>query len=195
MHKTKPTRRILKNVAQVLGCDNGGRGSLAKKLMSRDGVDSKTLDGVASLLEVSFEQYLSDVRPYLTTVQVAALVHDGFHIGGHSINHLHYGTLTASEQISQTIDSTHLVRQRFGLDYSVFAFPYSDSGIRASFFKKLEGHIDLFFGTSAFCRDRANNIFQRFWMEDTLAPAAKILNRLYVRHEIRALIGLNEAKR
>jgi hypothetical protein len=71
MHKTKPGPRTLKSVAQVLGCKNGGRGSLVKKLMSRDGVDSKTLDGVASVLEVSFEQYLSDVRPYLTTVQVA----------------------------------------------------------------------------------------------------------------------------
>jgi hypothetical protein len=42
-------------------------------MMSRDGMDSDVLNSVASLLEVSFEKYLSDVKPYLTTAQVNAL--------------------------------------------------------------------------------------------------------------------------
>ncbi len=195
MHQLNPTPRTVKEVSRVLGCANGSRGSLVKKLVSRDGMDSKTLDGVASVLEVSFKQYLSDVQPYLTTVQLNDLVREGFHIGGHSINHFPYRTLTPSEQITQTSESTRTLRQAFGLDYSVFAFPYSDAGIRASFFEALDARIDLFFGTSAFSSDRISKIVQRFWMEDTSAPADTILNRLYIRHHVRELFGLNKAKR
>jgi peptidoglycan/xylan/chitin deacetylase (PgdA/CDA1 family) len=189
------SRPTMNKIAGVLGCSVGSRPAVKKALLSRNIRDHETLDHIASVLEVNFESYLSDVQPYLTTAQVRALIRGGFYIGAHSVDHFPYGTLTPAEQFAQTDVSMALVKQRFGLDYSLFAFPFSDHGVRASFFEAFSGQIDLFFGTSAFCRDPIQNNVHRFWMENTDDGARLILERLYARHQVRELFGLNQKKR
>ena len=186
---------ITNKVAEILGCVGGTRSGVKKGLLSHEKMDREKLDAVASLLEVNFESYLFDRQPYLTTTQVRALIQDGFHIGAHSIDHFPYKSLTQAEQFTQTSQSTALIKQKFGLDYALFAFPYSDSGARAPLFEALNGRIDLYFGTSAFCRDPIKNMVHRFWMENTRYQAGAILNRIYVRNQIRQVFGLNKKSR
>ena len=186
---------IAEKLAEVLKCHDSSHPGIIKAIMSRDNMGRETLDNMASVLEVDFESYLSGVQPYLTTSQVRSLIQDGFHIGAHSVDHFHYGTLTPGEQLAQTSDSVTFIRQKFGLNYSLFAFPYSDSGVHASLFEALGGEIDVFFGTSAFRRDRIKKLVQRFWMEDTSDSAEKILKSLYVRNKVREFAGLNKRNR
>ena len=186
---------IVNKVAEVLRCDEGAQPGINNAILSLDHLSHDMLDSIASVLGVNFEGYLSDVKPYLTSAQVSSLVRDGFYIGAHSVNHCRYRSLPEAEQIAQTIDSVALIKQKFDLDYSLFAFPFSDYGVRSSIFSNLSDRIDLFFGTSAFCTDCVTNIVQRFWMENTVDSAAKILSRLYGRNHLRRLLGRNSMDR
>jgi peptidoglycan/xylan/chitin deacetylase (PgdA/CDA1 family) len=186
---------IVKKIAEVLRCNGVDKSKIKNSILSLDCIRHETLDEIASVLEVDFENYLSSIKPYLTSDQVRSLINDGFYVGAHSVDHRRYSTLSQEEQVSQTINSTTEIKQKFELDYSLFAFPFSDYGTRKSLFDELHNRVDIFFGTSAFSNDFIVNMIQRFWMENTDRSADKILNRLYVRNQIREFTGRNLFKR
>jgi peptidoglycan/xylan/chitin deacetylase (PgdA/CDA1 family) len=187
--------KIVRKVKETLGSIHGKSCDIRKELLSSKSISRETLDRIATVLEVDFDRYLCEVKPYLTTKQVESLIHDGFHIGAHSINHFHYGTLTPLEQLTQTRESMDLIRRKFNLNYAFYAFPYTDHGVKSFHFEAMVNKVDLFFGTSTFCSDRVKNIVQRFPMEKNCGSAQKILHHLYVRHQVRELFGLNRKKR
>ena len=71
--------------------------------------------------------------------------------------------LPLEEQLRQTIESTRTVRTAFNLPYGVFAFPHSDLGVGAEFFRAIEetGLVDLSFGTAGLLDDTAPFISSR----------------------------------
>lgn len=187
--------QVTEKIAAILRRNGADRRWVRRRLLSRETLDRETLDDIASVLCVDFDEYLSDVRPYLTTEQVHGLLQDGFHIGAHSVDHTPYRVLSLADQLNQTLQSMAYVKEKFGLDYSVFAFPFSDTGISARFFEALDGQVDLFFGTSAFRRDPIDKIVHRFRMERPRNSGQEILNRLYVRNQVRKSFGVNFNKR
>lgn len=195
LDRQPPSRNTADEVAKLLGCTDASIPGIKTAILSIGSDDRDLLDRVASVLDVDVDAYLADIRPYMTVEQVNSLVQDGFYIGAHSVDHFPYKTLTLVEQLKQTRDSAALIRRQFGLDYTLFAFPFSDSGVRASFFQELVGQIDLFFGTSAFSRDGIINNLQRFWMENTDHSAERILKALYARNWVRNSSGINAKKR
>jgi len=141
------------------------------------------LDEIASVIDVNISEYLALHQPYLTQQQISKLLHNGFTIGAHSIDHPLYSALSVEDQLYQTIESVKCIREMFGLSYGVFAFPHSDKNVSAECFAQLEksGLIDLSFGTAGLVDDSIANHLQRFSLEKPMERADRIIGFQYAR--------------
>lgn len=147
------------------------KASILAERFSADGLlnisfhEKDEIDNFAKTLNVDFNEYLEKEKPYLTSIQIKDLINQGFTIGAHSQNHPLYNLLDENEQISQTLNSVNYLKQEFGLDYRVFSFPFTDDGVHKSFFKAIESHVDLTFGSAGIKKDCIRFNLQRIPME------------------------------
>lgn len=143
-----PLDALIKHVRQIKYADRG------------------LCDKLAKVMEISFQEYLESVRPFMNSDEIQSLAKQGFSLGGHSIDHPFYPPLSLEEQLRQTTNSVNYVASRFNLDYKVFAFPHYDSGVSKTFFDTLlsgpKPQIDLIFGTANHKQDISPRIFHRF---------------------------------
>lgn len=155
------------------------------------------LDTIAARLDVDFDAYLRNCRPYMTTAQVMSLLEQGFSLGAHSIDHPLYSELELEEQLRQTMESVRFVRDTFGLTYSAFAFPHKDFGVPKEFFHRLQnaGCVDISFGTAGMIPDEITSNLQRCSMEKPPLPADKIIVLEYARKLRRIAKGMDRIER
>ncbi len=148
------------------------------------------LDELEPVVGLDFKMFLAAKKPYLTSEQIRALLRDGFAVGGHSVDHPFYGDLVLSEQLRQTRQSVEFVQTKFGVDYRAFAFPHSDTGVTREFFESSygDGTLQISFGTDGLLRDPWPKHFQRFSMEKTSLPPARIVCRQYARRWFRQTV-------
>ncbi len=154
---------------------------------------NQLLSEIAQLFEIDFEKYLEKNKPYLTDNQILELIKSGFGIGAHSLNHTRYNEISTQEQITQTIESVNIIRNKYELDYGAFAFPFSDSGVSASFFSEISksNTIDLVFSADGFLDDECLFNYHRFWMENTSKTAKQIVIQNIKEKLIRQAKGKN----
>lgn len=149
-------------------------------------------DDLAALLNISFDNYLEQKKPFLSLSQVAQLVQQGFAVGGHSIDHPYYRELSLEEQVRQTRESVDFLTERFQLDYRVFAFPHSDAGISRRFFEEVldgPGRLDLVFGTANQRQDMRPGILHRFNCERPAIPIQAAVKGMLLYNGLRQLTG------
>ena len=173
--------------------------SVEKLIMSvkkMDNLDEKKLDQLANELEISFEEYLKNQQPFLTTQQVKELGNKGFSIGAHSWDHPYYHLISEEEKQRQTISSSLYIRKEFSPEYNLFAFPHSDKQLSQDFFDKIissGADIDIFFGIQNQKVELNNKVLHRFNAERPWLPMKKQLNgmlflmlfrKLFHRHKI-----------
>jgi peptidoglycan/xylan/chitin deacetylase (PgdA/CDA1 family) len=151
------------------------------------------LDQLALLIDVSFENYLIHNQPYMTSSQISQLYHDGFYIGGHSVDHPKYDEVQLDEQIRQTNQSIEWVQDRWPQEVNFFAFPFSDYGVKASFFKQVATAIS--FGTAGLKNDPVKTHIQRIPMEINHFSAPYIIRKQYLYYMAKALILKNTIRR
>jgi peptidoglycan/xylan/chitin deacetylase (PgdA/CDA1 family) len=163
-------------VGAVLGVDPR-EPDIASRVLGIPYTRRRLLDEIADVVGIDLAAYLRTKAPYLSSAQVIGLLRQGFSIGAHSIDHPEYLSLSLDDQLDQTIESVTRVREMFGLDYGVFAFPFSDHGISAEFFARLSrtSVVDLTFGTAGLMDDSAPRHLQRFSLEKPLAAAERIV--------------------
>ncbi|MBK9255912.1 MAG: polysaccharide deacetylase family protein [Saprospiraceae bacterium] len=157
-----------------------------------------TIDKLAIKTGCNFEQYLSDVKPYMNKYEIEELIQKGFLFGAHSIDHPLFSEIEESEQLKQTIESMNFVQSTFDLDYRYYAFPFTDTGVKQSFFKKLysgTNTIDISFGTSGLKKDRTPHHWQRIPMESNNLSAEKILKSEYLYYLMKGFTGRNTIRR
>jgi peptidoglycan/xylan/chitin deacetylase (PgdA/CDA1 family) len=135
------------------------------------------LDAMADVMNMDFGRYLSASEPYLTTSQIRKLIHNGFTIGAHSVDHPLYSALSLEDQIKQTIDSVRFVRERYHLRYGLFAFPHSDHNVSRDYFCRIaeSGLVDLSFGTAGLIDDSTPKHFQRFSLDNPVETASEVV--------------------
>lgn len=143
------------------------------------------LDDLAKAVNYSFDEHLSEKKPYLTTVQINDLLKRGFTIGAHSKNHPLYADLVLKEQLQQTKQSLDFVQNTFNIDYKAFSFPFTDLGVTKAFFKKMEREIDISFGISALKNDDINFNFHRISLEVDDENVEHFLVKLYLRYLVK----------
>jgi peptidoglycan/xylan/chitin deacetylase (PgdA/CDA1 family) len=166
----------------------------AKGLLDFSAENEREIDELAILLGENFEEYLKNNQPYLTSEDVKSLIEDGFTIGAHSKNHPKYFDISIDEQVAQTIESVDFLVQKFNLEYKVFSFPFTDDGIGVEFFKKIEGKLDLTFGTAGLKNDVIPNNLQRIPMEEN-KKGIEIIKSQYLYYLLKMFVGKNTVKR
>jgi peptidoglycan/xylan/chitin deacetylase (PgdA/CDA1 family) len=119
-----------------------------KQILSTNYSERNILDIIAETLNVDFDDYLKNSRPYLTTEELKEMQQKGFTIGAHSIDHPLYKELTLHEQIRQTLTSAEFVKNNFNEKNICFAFPFTEDGVTKEFYEKTKDEITAFFGIS-----------------------------------------------
>ncbi|MBO9684207.1 MAG: polysaccharide deacetylase family protein [Flavisolibacter sp.] len=155
---------ILKRIAEIISTPSEEYGEIRDALLKVKQANKEKLDEVATVLELSFEDYLRKKRPWLTTPELKELSSQGFYLGGHSWNHPYYQSLPFNEQVKQTIDSCSYVKQ-FQNHKTTFAFPHFDTDLSQKLFDRLlktEHKIDLLFGTQNQKNEIQNKMIHRF---------------------------------
>ncbi len=125
--------------------------TLIKYIRNLDYQQKWLADKIAALLDLDFSDYLKRQKPYLSSEDVRNLISQGFFIGSHTYNHPMLSELQENQQLAEIYSSMLDVRERFKLNYSFFAFPFSDVGMKANFLGKLynsDNEPNASFGTS-----------------------------------------------
>ena len=157
-------------------------GLRARILSIRYGEDA-LVGSLAAALELDLDLYVREVRPYLSSQEIKAMLKMGFTIGAHSHDHPHYSDLPLHVQLEQTRRSVALLQTRFGMSPRAFAFPHNDTGVSDAFFRTVfsEPVLDISFGTGGLVPHPHSRNIERVKMENGRASAAQILARQLVR--------------
>lgn len=152
--------------------------------------NKEILDNVAPVIDVSFQEYLSKHRPYLTTNQINELIQKGFSFGSHSVSHPYYNALPEDIQVQETLDCLNYLVDTFGIKERLFSFPYTDFGVTKSFFDKIGNSIDLSFGTASLKQDTISTNIQRIPMEVFgYESAEEIIKSEYLYYILKRIVG------
>lgn len=197
-------------LTDFLGRNEGKLSSLSRHLHKKDTCqlihelrsmsyqNRGTLDLWAEYVGLSFDQYLQDHQPYMSTVQIRSLAGQGIYFGAHSIDHPRYDTIPLSDQIRQTEESLSWIKHHLDPPYSLFSFPFTDYGVTSSFFDyfyKSKSPIDATFGTAGIKQDAAPNHYQRIPMDVDNRTAYTILKNEYMYYFLKSFVGKNCIKR
>lgn len=171
--------------------------NIASWILSVPYAEKEKLDAFASAIGYDFKEYLDTVRPYLTSAQIEKLIRDGFHFGGHSIDHPEYRLLSYEEQLRQTIESLRYLRETFGINYHLFSFPFTDYGVSNKFFQTIHSDtiVDLSFGGAGIKRERYPFHFQRTAFEREKLTGCDIYKIELIYSALQSVIGKNVIKR
>ncbi len=194
-----PSPSAIDALASVLGLTGKGERAIKNALMNTDERETVRIDQIAQLLEIDFNRYLADSRPYMDEKQIGEIVGKGFYIGAHSFNHLSFGRLGKAEQHDEIVRSVSDIKDRFGINYSLFSFPYTDTGVGRDVFLRLydQHHplLDASFGTSGLKQPEAYPHYQRIPMEKSSAGAEKYLKTEYFYYLLKSVAGFNRIRR
>ncbi|MEO7046098.1 MAG: polysaccharide deacetylase family protein, partial [Ferruginibacter sp.] len=180
----------------ALQCGTKQIETIINKLKNIQQTDENILDKIASGIGFSFENYLDTIQPFLTTPQIESLITKGFSIGGHSVNHPYYPSLTLGEQIKETVDCLHSLSENYNLKNKLFAFPHSDKEIPQSFFDKINlDDVELFFGIQNQKREIKNRVLQRFNAERPGVSLQKQIKSVMVYNWMMERLGRNIVSR
>jgi peptidoglycan/xylan/chitin deacetylase (PgdA/CDA1 family) len=170
------------------------RGLLEVSYKTRD-----VLDELASIVNIDFNEFLLKQRPYMDSAQISSLIQQGFTFGAHSIDHPEYRFIDEKEQIRQTAESISMVSGKFGIREKVFAFPFTDHGVKKTFFDiifdPLQPLAQLTFGGAGLKQDSIRRNIQRIAFEGTSLDAKQILGTEYLYYMIKAIFGKNLIRR
>lgn len=148
------------------------------------------LNDIADLIGFSFEEYRNTNKPYLTSVQINELKEKGISFGSHSVSHPCYAELGEEEQILQTVDCLHFLKERFDIDERVFSFPFTDYGVKKSFFDSISKETDWTFGTANMKLDSIQTNLQRIPMEiEGIKNAENLIKKQYFYFIIKKMLG------
>lgn len=130
--------------------------------------EREKINEILDLLNFDIKAHLKEHQPYITKEQIQEMINDGFYFGGHTMTHPPLNQLTHEEQKKEIINSIDWLKENFNINYSLFAFPFSDKTISKKLLNELfkyDNNIKLF-GNSGLKKDIDTRIIQRFSLEN-----------------------------
>lgn len=124
---------------------------------------------------------------YLNEKEIEHLIHLGFTIGAHSMNHPYYSDISTEEQIHETNDSIRFIQERFNISYRVFSFPFTDTGVHINTFKSMNS--DLSFGTAGIKDDSISTHLQRLPMDNCLSNPSVFVQKHLLKFAVQSLLN------
>lgn len=156
---------------------------------------SMVLNELLILFQINTNTYLSSHNIYLKSDQVNTMISEGFYFGGHSMDHPKYDELCLTDQVNQTLNSVKWVKEKFKLNYSVFAFPLRDNNISIELFDKINSRCDVTFGVAGMGDDIIPTHIQRIDVESTGVSIKRVLKFEYLKFILRKMLGKTYYKR
>jgi peptidoglycan/xylan/chitin deacetylase (PgdA/CDA1 family) len=155
------------------------------------------LDEAAKLLDIDFEDYLKQTKPFMTTLELKNLADKGFTIGAHSHTHPLYKNLNKTMQMEESRLSIDFVKQHFNPEALLFSFPFTDDRVRMEVLKQLQQELKISasFGTAGIKNERLKNHYQRIPMDKDSSPASITIVKAALKSAIRSTLGINTIKR
>ncbi len=185
------------DIAKLLGTNNYNIEQITKIIRDLNYSDLETIDKIAKILNVKFNEFLSKNKPYLTTEQILELSSQGFIIGAHSVDHPEFFLIGEKDQKIQIIDSL-IFLEKLGIKKRYFAFPFTDYKVKATVFDIFTNGAKniISFGTAGIKRDMTNLHIQRIPMEDDKLDDAKSrIRKEYSYYLLKSLVGKNKLSR
>ena len=147
--------------------------------------------------EIDIKKYLKNNNPYLTKQQILQLKTEGFTVGAHGVTHPLFADITEREQINQVKESINFVNEIFGEKQKLFAFPFSDYGVKDTFFETIfsEKIADYTFGTAGIKNDIFKKNIQRIPIEKYGLSAKRHIKTDCLLYILKKIIGKEYVKR
>ena len=156
------------------------------------------LNELAAATGLDFDAYLKKNTPYMNSNQIKELISWGFDMGSHSLNHPRYKDLKPTEQIHQTLVCHKILESQFKLSSKTFAFPFTDDGVKRSFFDEIinkEG-FDLTLGGAGIKHEQIERHKQRIGLESRQKRNCKqIIHSEHIYYILKALFRKNTIHR
>ena len=158
--------------------------------------DDSRFRQLAIELEVDFEEYLYNHRPYMSWKQIKNLADDGFAIGAHSKDHPEFRFIDNETALMQIQESMRMVSSHVKGEVRAFSFPFTDFQLDKDFFRMMKNmiEINISFGTAGIKSDEAHMNFQRIPMECNYS-ASEIIGFNKLKAIVRSMIGNNIVRR
>lgn len=197
LEKLKSNNDLLKPVAELLSTKSTDLISISKALLHLNYKSIDLIESIANKIEINFEDYLKENKPYLTAEQIKDLINRGFSIGSHSVNHPFFKEIALEEQKKQLTESFHFLAENFDIESKYFSFPFSDEGVSLDFFEWLynDEKCDLTFGTSGLKHDYSRNHIHRVAFDGSLSTAEDIVKSQYFNFMVKSYLNRNNIER
>jgi len=132
--------------------------------------DEPLIDEVCRALDVDWQSFLTEKKPYLTTDKIRQMHVEGFTIGAHTVSHRKLVDLSNDEIESEISSSTTVIADMTGQEIVPFSFPHSAWGLDRDHLAQIRLRhptIGLLFDTKGLHQD-VNFIHNRIWAERPL---------------------------
>ncbi|MEY8761058.1 polysaccharide deacetylase family protein [Chryseobacterium tongliaoense] len=178
-------------IKAILQTDHLLKENIQQKILKISYHQREILNQVSEKLELDFTDFLKEQQPYLSFGQLKSLDQKGFGISSHSWDHPLYHELNLDEQLEATEKSFDYLKENNFL-YESFAFPFTDFGVKKSFFDQLFKNKDLIcsFGSAGIKLDSVTKNFHRIPMEMG-ENAEKIIKKEIAYFRLKKLLNKN----
>ncbi len=178
LHKAPRNRFLLKN----LNSNVSELGLVILWLKELRLSDEMLIHEICNLLNVDWENFLQENRPYLSGKQIRKMVSEGFTIGAHTKTHRKLVDVSSQEKETEIIDSCTFIKNLTDQPIVPFSFPHSGFGIERNFLADLRDRnpfIGLLFDTKGLRKDE-NFVINRIWAERAIKQGRKLspLNKI-----------------
>lgn len=159
--------------------------------------DEKTLAEIAAKISFSFENYLNEVKPYVTLTQLQEIRKAGFSIANHGKSHINFSQLTFEEQKSEIFVVNEFLKANNLAEKFYFCFPYGGDKIDKNLFDWMytEAGIEKSFGIAGLKNDYFAKHYHRILMERGDLTAEEIIKFEYLYYILKFFIGKNSIRR
>lgn len=187
----------LKEIGNILHFTFESSADFKQKIISIKYADRDKVKEILTYLDLDIQTYLQTEKPYISKNQIQEMMDAGFYFGGHTMNHPPLHQLSHEEQKKEIIDSIEWLKQNFNIDYSLFAFPFSDKLISKKLMQELFEYDEnlKIFGNSGLKNDMDSRIIQRFSLENPQKQTEKQIVTENLYKSFNKLIGKYNIKR
>ncbi|AUP80290.1 polysaccharide deacetylase family protein [Flavivirga eckloniae] len=173
----------LDKISNIFSFSYTTTGDFKQKLTKIKFAEREKVNEVLNFLNINITDYLKTHKPYITKEQIAEMIEDGFYFGGHTMTHPPLHQLSHEEQKAEIINSITWLKDNFDIDYSLFAFPFSDKSVSKKLLEELlkyDSNLKVF-GNSGLKKDMDTRIIQRFSLENPNKQTEKsiVVENLY----------------
>ncbi len=190
-------KSTLDKISQTLSFTFNTVDEFKQKFINIKFSERNKVNEILELLNINIKAHLIENQPYITKVQIQEMINDGFYFGGHTMTHPPLNQLTHEEQKKEIIKSIDWLKENFNINYSLFAFPFSDKTVSKKLLNELFEYDNniILFGNSGLKKDFDKRIIQRFSLENPNKQTEKQIVTENLYKYFNKLIGKYNIKR